>query len=57
LSKAGILSAKKMCAQGLNLKHPIISSLYGDFKGFPKAIILIGSKDIMAPDGILGSEK
>gem|GEM_PF-3030144 len=46
-----------MCAQDLNLKHPIISSLYGDFKGFPKAIILIGSKYIMAPDGILGSEK
>lgn len=57
LSKVGILSAKKMCAQDLNLKHPIISPLYGDFKGFPKTIILIGGKDIMAPDGILGSEK
>lgn len=57
LSKAGILSAKKMCAQQLNLKNPIISPLYGDFKGFPKTILFIAGKDIMFPDGMLGGKK
>jgi len=57
LSKAGVLSAKKMCAQELNLKDPMISPLYGDFNDFPKTILFLGGKDIMYPDGILGSEK
>lgn len=57
LSKVGIVSAKKMCAKNLDLKNPIISPLYGSFKGFPSTIIFIGGRDIMAPDGLLASEK
>lgn len=57
LSKIGILSAKKMCAQKLELKNPMISPLYGNFNGFPKTILFVGGKDIMCPDAILGSKK
>lgn len=57
LSLVGVLSAKEMCANGLDLKDPKISPLYGDFKDFPKTMLLIGGKDIMYPDGDLGAEK
>ncbi len=57
LSRKGILSAKEMCAQGLDLKHPSISPLYGAFEGFPSTLLFLGGKDIMYPDGILTAEK
>lgn len=57
LSKKGIVSAKGMCAQGLDLKHPAISPLYGVFEGFPSTILFLGGKDIMYPDGLLAAEK
>lgn len=57
LSKSGVLSAKKMCAQNLSLMDSMISPLYGDFNGFPKTTLFIGGKDIMSPDGVLGSQK
>ncbi len=57
LSKAGARSAKKMCARELDLKDPTISPLYGDFKGFPETMVLLGGKDIMYPDGKLAVQK
>jgi acetyl esterase/lipase len=52
LSKKGIFSAKKMCAGDVSLKDPIISPIYGSFKGFPETILFLAENDIMYPDGI-----
>lgn len=53
LSKKGISSAKKMCAGDVSLKDPIISPIYGSFKGFPETILFLAENDIMYPDGIV----
>lgn len=50
LSKAGVLSAKKMCAGDLDLKSREISPLYGHVKGFISTYIFIAENDIMRPD-------
>ena len=57
LNTQGILSAKEMCANGLDLKYQIISPLYGSFRNFPKTELYIGAYDIMYPDAKLGVEK
>ncbi|MFK7787009.1 MAG: alpha/beta hydrolase fold domain-containing protein [Crocinitomicaceae bacterium] len=57
LSKKGILSAKQMCAGNLDLTDPMISPLYGEFAGFPKTLIFLGSYDIMFPDEQLAVQK
>lgn len=57
LSTPGVLSAKKMCAGETDLKDPLISPLYGSFKGFPTTHIFIGENDIMQPDQQLAVEK
>ena len=50
LSKKGVLSAKKMCAGELDLKHPIISPLFGSFIGFPRTVLYLAENDITYPD-------
>ena len=57
LSITGVLSAKKMCAGNKNLKDPIISPLFANFKGFPKTILFLAQNDIMYPDGKLAKIK
>lgn len=57
LSIIGVKSAKKMCAGNMDLKDPIISPLYGDFKGFPNTFLFLAQNDIMYPDGKLAEEK
>ncbi len=57
LSKIGVRSAKKMCADGKDLKDAIISPLYGSFKSFPKTIIFIAEHDITFPDQLLAIKK
>lgn len=57
LSKKGVLSSKKLCANGLDLKNELISPLYGHFNNFPKTTLFIGGRDIMYPDGKLAIEK
>lgn len=57
LNIPGIVSAKEMCAKGLDLKDKIISPLYGSFKGFPETEVYIGAYDIMYPDAKLGVAK
>lgn len=53
LSVSGVVSAKEMCANGMDLKDPRMSPLLGDFLGFPPTMIFVGGKDIMYPDGML----
>lgn len=50
LSKAGLLSAKNMCAGDTDLKDVMISPLYGSFKKFPKTIMYLAENDITYPD-------
>jgi acetyl esterase/lipase len=57
LSKSGVLSSKMMCAGDLDLKTPLISPLYGSFKGFPETHLFIAGKDIMMPDTRLAVQK
>lgn len=53
LSIEGVKSAKKMCAGNIDLKNPIISPLYGNFKGFPKTYLFIAENDITEPDQLI----
>ena len=57
LSKAGIFSAKQLCAGETDLKDPMMSPLYGSFQGFPKTVLFLAQYDIMYPDGKLAAEK
>jgi acetyl esterase/lipase len=38
--------AAKLYANGTDLKHPYISPIYGDFTGFPPAILTSGTRDL-----------
>lgn len=57
LSKAGVLSAKKMCAGEIDLKNAIISPFYASFNGFPKTVLFLAEKDITYPDQQLAVKK
>ena len=57
LSKAGVLSAKKMCAQNHDLNNPLISPIYGSFKNFPHTTLFIATNDITYADQQLMIEK
>ena len=50
LSKQGVLSAKKMCADNNDLENPMISPINGNFYDFPETIICIAKNDITCPD-------
>jgi len=57
ISKKGILSAKKMCVENNDLKNPMISPLYGNFKNFPRTILFLAENDITYPDQKLAIQK
>ncbi|WP_299800273.1 alpha/beta hydrolase fold domain-containing protein [uncultured Maribacter sp.] len=57
ISKKGILSAKKMCVENNDLKNPMISPLYGNFKSFPRTILFLAENDITYPDQKLAIQK
>ena len=57
LSKAGVLSAKKMCAGEMDLKNEMLSPLYGGFNGFPKTVLFLAENDITYPDQLLVVQK
>lgn len=57
LSKAGAISAKKMCAAGRSLKDPLLSPLYDSFSSFPKTLFFIAENDITCPDQQLAAQK
>jgi|SRR5690554_572107 len=57
LSKAGVLSAKKMCAGQTDLTDVRISPLYGSFEKFPPTVLCLAENDITYPDQLLAAEK
>ncbi len=49
----GLLDAMARVYAGKeDLKHPLISPLYGDFKGFPPAILVTGTRDLLLSDTV-----
>ncbi len=57
LSKIGVLSAKKMCAENNDLKNVMISPLFGSFDKFPHTILFLAENDIFYPDQKLAVQK
>ncbi|AWV97157.1 alpha/beta hydrolase fold domain-containing protein [Arcticibacterium luteifluviistationis] len=57
LSKTGILSAKKMCAENKDLKNVMISPLFGSIEHFPETILFLAENDITYPDQKLAVQK
>lgn len=57
LSKTGVLSAKKMCAENNDLKEVMMSPLFGSFENFPQTILFLAENDIMYPDQKLAVKK
>jgi acetyl esterase/lipase len=57
LSKVGVLSAKKMCAQEHDLKDAMISPIHGSFEKFPDTILFLAKNDITYPDQQLVVQK
>lgn len=57
LSKVGILSAKKMCAENGDLSDSRISPINGSFENFPSTLLFIAEHDIMYPDAKIAVEK
>ena len=57
LSKLGVLSAKKMCAENNNLNDVMISPLNGNFEQFPKTILFLAENDITYPDQQIAVKK
>jgi epsilon-lactone hydrolase len=44
--------AARMYASGRDLKEPLISPIYGDFHGFPPAILTTGTRDLLLSDTV-----
>jgi len=42
----------KLYANGKDLKDPLLSPLYGDFKGFPPTILISGTRDLLLSNTI-----
>ena len=45
-------AAWKLYANGRDLKDPLISPLYGDFKGFPPTYLVSGTRDVWLSDTV-----
>jgi len=51
VSSKGIVSAlAKLYAGGEELKHPLISPVYGNFDGFPPSLLITGTRDMFLSD-------
>ncbi|GHA78248.1 Acetyl esterase/lipase [Pontibacter akesuensis] len=50
LSKAGVLSAKRMCAQHYGVDDVRLSPVNGSFSNFPRTLLLVAENDITYPD-------
>ncbi len=57
LSKLGVLSAKKMCAENDELTNKMISPIYGSFKNFPQTTLFVAENDITYPDQVAAIQK
>ena len=49
--------AAELYAGGENLKHPLISPLYGNFSGFPPTILVSGTRDLLLSDTVRAHRK
>jgi monoterpene epsilon-lactone hydrolase len=47
-----LLAAGKIYAGSENVQNPLISPLYGDFKGFPPTILITGTRDFLLSDTV-----
>lgn len=45
-----LIAAAKLYADGLDLKHPLLSPVYGDFSGFPPTYLVTGTRDMFLSD-------
>jgi monoterpene epsilon-lactone hydrolase len=45
-------AAANLYANGHDLKEPLLSPIYGDFSGFPPAIVLSGTRDLQLSDAV-----
>ncbi|MFT6338321.1 MAG: acetyl esterase/lipase [Saprospiraceae bacterium] len=57
LSKAGVLSAKKMCTENDDLENVMISPINGSFDEFPVTILFLAEHDITYPDQLLAVQE
>jgi acetyl esterase/lipase len=57
LSKIGVHSAKKLCAENGDLANVLISPINGSFDRFPTTILLLAEHDITYPDQLLAVQK
>ena len=57
LSKVGVVSAKKMCAENGDLANVLISPINGSFDKFPDTILFLAEHDITYPDQLLTVQK
>ena len=54
----GILgAAARLYANGRDLKDPLISPVYGDFKGFPPTYLVTGTRDMFLSDTVRAHRK
>lgn len=49
--------AAELYAGSEDLKHPLISPLYGDFSGFPPTILVSGTRDLLLSDTVRSHRK
>ena len=42
----------KLYAGGADMKNPLLSPVYGDFRGFPPAILVSGTRDLLLSDTV-----
>lgn len=49
--------AAELYAGGEDLKHPLISPLYGDFSNFPPTILVSGTRDLLLSDTVRSHRK
>lgn len=57
LSKKGVLSAKRMCAENQDLRDPRLSPIVGSAESFPETVLFMAENDITYPDQQLFVEK
>ena len=50
-------AAAKLYAAGRDLRDPLLSPIYGDFSGFPPAILTSGTRDLFLSNTVLTHRK
>jgi len=50
--EGSIEACLKLYANGKDLKDPLLSPIYGDFKGFPQTVLISGTRDLLLSNTI-----